>query len=186
MHKLLKSILLSLTIVGPQIADGHGAIEVIVQSGNATPDGNGEFRSFLNPALNNSGQLAFVGLATNTLLRRGDATGVFMASNGSISQLGRAGSAATVTDVFAGFANRIGFSEPLINDAGQVAFTASLNNFSDEGVYLSTMGQLEIVARTGDTLQAVTVNSPDSAVVLLAIEFIANKFGKREFSSFPY
>jgi hypothetical protein len=146
-HLKLAAFLLFTISLHPVCANGN--VRVMVQSGDAMPDGNGVFGRFGRPTINNSGQLAFQGSARGTQLGRGDATGIFLASSDDVFQLGRANAAATSGDTFTGFANRFGFSQPSLNDAGQVAFTASLNDFSQEGVYLASPGQLDNVARTG-------------------------------------
>jgi hypothetical protein len=120
------------TLAGPGIGttndtgifrgDGtSGSLTEIVREGQLAPDGDGGFddaTSFLSPAFNNSGQVAFYGTLTGTA----NAVGFFRGDGTTLTQIAREG------QIFLGstFAS-LNYSAA-INNAGQVAFVGMLGN----------------------------------------------------------
>jgi hypothetical protein len=109
---------LSLFSQGSPIAGTH----IIAISDDPAPDGNGTFREFKRPRLNEAGQVAFFSdLIIGTRGGLDDDTGIFRGEPGvPLTQIAREGLAGTFTP---------GWSDlslyPVIDDSGQVAFTAT-------------------------------------------------------------
>jgi hypothetical protein len=120
-------------------AVGAGQSQVVVQSGDASPDGNGTFRFFQGAVLNDAGQAAFQAVLTGTnqpLLP--DTTGLFVGDGVSpLAQTARQGQAAP-----GGLGPYSSLSLiqdfPAINNAGQIAFFVRTSNNTQRGVFVST------------------------------------------------
>lgn len=134
----------------------------IARQGQAAPDGNGTFNSVNNTALNNVGQLlvsatlagsAGGGFGGNTALYRGDGT--------LLTPIVRSGQSTPDGTALFG-----GAGPSSINDAGQVAFFATLLDtdgaFQGLGIYFydDALGLLT-VAQTGDSMLGSTINFLD-------------------------
>src|SRR5947207_3220778 len=115
-----------LASVALHLSPGPAAAQVIVTplalSGSAAPAG-GNYSGFNGGgyvALNASGQVAFHGQLTG-----GSSTlGIFAGAPGSVQAVALQGSASPVGG------NYVGFSLPVLNDAGQMAFSAGLTGGS--------------------------------------------------------
>ncbi len=57
------------TILGSMNCVAHAEIEVVLATGDPSPDGNGVFAEFLNPSLNDAGQFAILAVLDNTVAR---------------------------------------------------------------------------------------------------------------------
>ncbi len=140
-----------------------GPVVQIARRGAASPDGSGTFSGFGEPALNNAGQVAWEGFIDlgnggSTLddeaIFRGDGSG----PPSIIAREGGAVPTATPPAVFR-FVN-----DPCINDAGQVAFRATVEETGGGGLksalYLfdDALGLVEIV-RIGYPLLGSTINN---------------------------
>ena len=118
----------------------------VVRSGQASPDGNGRFFAFSTrpPPLNDAGHIVFVASLAGTLGGYKDSTGVFLAADGTLTQLAREGEAVPgINGVFEGFTRSL----PSINNADQVAFIADIDAPYPEprlAVLLSTPDSLEV------------------------------------------
>lgn len=130
-----------------------GGLALVVRSGQAAPDGNGNYFifGFASPALNNLGQVAFEATLTGTSGGSTDNEGIFFYdTTGVISQIARTGQAAP--DGNGTFSE---FQSPMINDAGQVAFhaqfTGTTGGSSDSRAYFvgDSVTGLTQFARTG-------------------------------------
>jgi hypothetical protein len=110
----------------------QGAITTLVADATVTPAGDLVFPS--SPAANGSGQVAFVSFFGN---------GLFLLSGGSISKLAAPGQPAPGGDIF------VSFSDPAINEAGQVVFTAQLAS-GQTGVFLASGGAITKIVASGD------------------------------------
>jgi hypothetical protein len=106
------------------------ATEVVVETGDKAPDGDGTFdlglAGSLTAVLNNCGWSAFHANLVNTTLGRGD--GLFLADGSARTQVARTGDPAPgglSADFFRFFSN-----VPALNDGGQILFegTSELNN----------------------------------------------------------
>ncbi len=133
--------------------DGSAQPVQIARGGQGAHDGNGTFFFFGSPALNSSGQTAFLGNLFDTTGGSTDDEGIFRGDgSAALVQIVRAGQAAPDGNgIFLDFGADIA-----LNDAGQAAFTAFLTDTSggsadDLGIYLydDGLGLLQ-VAREGD------------------------------------
>jgi hypothetical protein len=141
--------------------DGVTNLTQIARAGQAPPDGNGTFSGFGfgDPALNNDGQVAFLATLTGTTGGFSGHSGIFRGDGlTSLTQIARAGQAAP-----GGSGELLGFDDPALNDAGQVAFLANLPGRSSRegrsvGIFFhdDALGLLK-VARSGDVLLGSTI-----------------------------
>ncbi len=129
---------------------GDGAtLTRIARLGQAAPDGNGVFSAFFDPALNDAGQAAFVGLLINTTGGSNDDNGVFRGDGAALTRIARSGQAAPDGNgVFADF------GDPALNNAGQAVFTADLlgttgGSNDDSGIFRGDGATLTQIARKG-------------------------------------
>ncbi|MBX3416448.1 MAG: PEP-CTERM sorting domain-containing protein [Pirellulaceae bacterium] len=137
---------------GVFVGDGT-TITQFARSGQASPDGNGSFLAFAAQDINNNGQVAFLGV-----LGQND-VGIFRASSGGITRIGRTGDAAFDGNGFFSTSFATSLSQ---NDAGQVAFIASTAETqgglpTGEGLFTSDGIDNLTVIRTGDSLGGSTV-----------------------------
>jgi hypothetical protein len=103
---------------------GLGATTVkIARQGDPAPDGAGVFAHLggRTPALNNLGQVAFLGNVDPPLGPRYE--GVFRGSGGTVTEIVRAGETTSGGERFVSFAHG-----PVINDRGETAFAAFLED----------------------------------------------------------
>lgn len=136
---------------GLYIGDG-GTLSQILRSGQTSPDGNGSFLNFVDAHLNNSGQVAFLGVMAE------NDGGIFQGSAGGITKIARTGDAAYDGNGFFS-ANYAGLAQ---NDSGQTAFIAStassVGGLPDgEGLFTSDGIDSLTVVRFGDSLEGSTV-----------------------------
>ncbi len=127
----------------------NGSITQIARRGQAAPDGNGLFSTFLFPGFNDSGVLAFRASLSGTSGGLLDDNGIYRTSGGAITQIVREGQAApdgngTFSLLF----------EPVFNNFGAVSFRAGLSGTSggssdDGGIYRSNGTTLTQIAREG-------------------------------------
>jgi len=144
--------------VGIFRGNGTSSPVQIARAGNVAPDGNGNFSDFIDSTINDSGQVAFLGLLTGTRSGFRDDRGIFRGDGMSRPvQLAREGQTAPDgKGIFSEFRN------PALNDAGQAAFLAYFTSNSsgsrDHGLYLydDLLGLMQ-VARVGDTLLDSTI-----------------------------
>ncbi len=130
-------------------ARAQGASDLIVQTNDPAPDGNGTFSWFGDPALNDAGQAAFWAWLTGTSGGANDNEGIFRGTGGPITQIAREGQAAP--DGNGSFAY---FEDPSLNDAGQVAFKAWLRDTAggsddNQGIFRGAGGRITQIAREG-------------------------------------
>ena len=128
---VLMCSLIAVLAIGSQLSNLLAApvTEVIVETGDKAPDGDGTFDLGLSGTvgvLNNCGWAAFHGSLVNTTLGRGD--GEFLADGSTRTQVARTGDPAPgglSADFFRYFSN-----VPALNDGGQMLFegTSELNN----------------------------------------------------------
>jgi hypothetical protein len=125
-----------------------GSVQLVERSGNAAPGTGLNFSSFSTPTLNSTGMVAFAGTVTGQT----NIYGLWSGAPGNIQLVAREG------DQAPGAASGIEFEtfdDPVLNAAGQVAFSAGLmgpgittaNNF---GIYCGTPGNLTMVAQVGE------------------------------------
>ncbi|HEX8323466.1 MAG TPA: choice-of-anchor tandem repeat NxxGxxAF-containing protein [Tepidisphaeraceae bacterium] len=123
-----------------------GLIAAVALRGTAAPGGeNYDFFSSINsPALSGTGQVGFYSQLTGGT---GFGNfGIFAGAPGSIAVAARSGTAAPAGGNYRG----LGFTNPGLNEAGQVAFTADLTGgTSNQGFFTGTPGAITAVALNG-------------------------------------
>jgi len=124
-----------------------------LSGGNATIPGvsSSTFASFGNPAINNSGDVAFQATMAFTGANASNRSALWVTKNGSLVLVARAGASAPGGGIF------VKFGDPQINSDGLVSFSATLEK-GVQGVTDSTatgiwkanaQGTLTLVARSG-------------------------------------
>ena len=137
-------------------ADGN--ISTKYKSWTSAPGiSGGDFFDFAgtSPAINASGKLVFQTSVSGDNINSTNNIGLWSDASGALSLLARKGSQTPGTPagaVFEGFSNR-----PVMNNSGQVVFSASLKTgeggvdyTNNEGIWIGTAGNLELVVREGD------------------------------------
>jgi hypothetical protein len=114
----------------------QGEIVGLVQQGDPAP-GGGTFDTASAPWSNGVDQVVFVGS-----LQSPSRGGVFLWSEGTVSQIAQTGDPAPGGGVF------VSFSLPTINSTGQVAFGAVVSG--GQGVFLFSEGRVTKIVRSGD------------------------------------
>ncbi|HEX8324928.1 MAG TPA: choice-of-anchor tandem repeat NxxGxxAF-containing protein [Tepidisphaeraceae bacterium] len=115
-----------------------GALGAVARTGNPAP-GGGNYSDFSFPVINGAGQVAFLALTGDSSNR-----GIFAGTPGAVAAVARSGTPAPGGGNY-GFLN-----DPVLNGAGQVAFTAGLTGgTSTQGIFVGTPGAVAAVARNG-------------------------------------
>jgi hypothetical protein len=127
---------------GIVLSNPNGTFQQIVDSND------GSFAVF-DPSLNIFGRVAFTGFS---FIGDTQVLGVFTSHGGPVT---------TVADTRGPFSS---FSEPSLNDLGQVVFTADLDEFGPnglpvQGVFTGPNPMRDKVLRAGDTYEGVTISS---------------------------
>jgi hypothetical protein len=136
---------------GSGLYRGNGVTTTaIVRQGDPSPAGDGSFGSFefIQPTMNDLGQLAFVGQVNQP--GGGSYRAVYRGSGDVPTEIARTGQPTSGGKTFAGFSYG-----PVINSAGQIAFAASLQDFPgdptfDIALYRADGNALTEVIRRGD------------------------------------
>ncbi len=148
--------------LGVYRADGTQLVQ-LVRKAQFVPDHNGRFLDFFQNyvAINNHGVAAFTANLTGTSGGTADNQAVFLADGTNLTQVVRKGQLAPDGNgVFAGFGS------PALNQAGQLAFTATLTGTSggtkdNEGVFVVTPGlTIKQAIRSGEVIGGETVFNP--------------------------
>ncbi len=136
-----------------------GTLAVLAREGSEGPGpglGAGvNFNTFFfNPAINSAGMVAFRGSLIGTGVDGSNNSGIWLHSGGSLAVVARTGADGPGPDLGAGV-NFSGFSDPVLNAAGNVAFVGSLTGTGVDatnsgGVWTITGGVLAAVARSGN------------------------------------
>jgi hypothetical protein len=132
----------------------QGRNDIIVQSGQTIPGGNGTFSTFQTALLNDSGQVAFFSNLFGTPGGTLDNQGVYLGTGGTATQIARTGQIAPGGNgTLSGFTTSFGTRFSL-NNAGQVAILAGISgtsggNADNLGYYRGTGGSLTQMARLG-------------------------------------
>lgn len=106
-------------------------LEQLARAGQASPDGNGSFTGFLDLAVNDAGQAAFLGLLTGTSGGTSDDSGIFFYDDGlgllSVVREGDELLGSTITDLlFEDSVGTGGDERGGLNELGQVAYRFTL------------------------------------------------------------
>ncbi|MCH8096998.1 MAG: hypothetical protein IID53_07960 [Proteobacteria bacterium] len=119
------------------------------------------FQSFIDPSLNDSGDVAFLAFTGPSGGDITDSSGIFTWSAGSIDPVALRGQVAPGTggDVFLEFSRPRasgGFFGPIINNTGDMVFRAFLDTVSerDNGIWFGNSGGLTLIGREGDVAPA--------------------------------
>lgn len=128
------------------VSDASGTVETIAATGSVPPGApDATFNQLdLNPAMNASGKVAFV--SSLTAADPFAKSGIWAGTPGSLEMLARAGSPAPGTDgkTFQRF-----LSPVEINEAGQVAWWATLASGGGAGVWVTEGAETRLVAASG-------------------------------------
>jgi hypothetical protein len=136
-------------------SEGSGSLALVARLGSHAPGTpSGVSYSVLGePGWNNAGQTAFNAVLTGSGVDSTNSDGNWSGGSGSLALVARRGDHApgTPSGVNYGFLK----DHPLLNDAGQTAFFATLigsgvASANDEGVWSEGSGSLALVAREGD------------------------------------
>ena len=135
--KLTPSRTLALLLAGVSLASAQdGSIRIIASSGTPALGQTGNFSAFIDPVLNGSGTVAFLGYTAG-----GQA--IYTTSGTNLVALVVTGqSAPLINNTFNGF------TAPLLNESGTVAFTGT-TFAGGQAVYWTSGGALTTVAGTG-------------------------------------
>ncbi len=123
-----------LTFVSVASVQGQVSYEIVALKGDPIPDGNGSYSSFESPVLNDRGEAAFVANLTVTGSGGEDSRGIFRGDGKrSLAKIARRGEAAPD-----GNGEFFSFRDPVLNNAGQVAFESGLDNTNggSSGIFL--------------------------------------------------
>lgn len=150
------------------LADGEGSLVPIARGGDPPPDANGSFIGLEWPALNNSGQVAFLGDLSGTSDGEGDNRGIFLGSGpGDFTQIARKGEQVPGGNgTFFDFGSTVSGSRGVaLNNVGQTAFLGELSGTSggssdNQALYLhDEVHGLTEVARLGDAYLGSNISS---------------------------
>jgi hypothetical protein len=149
--------------IAPPIGDNYSGVFIgdgnsntlIARWSDPVPGGSGILSGFFAPAINNHGQAGFIAVIydDNAFTR-----GMFIGDGNSLSLVARVGQPAPDgVGVFRGFAD-VTANMPVINDVGQIAFWAFMEedlgggtSAYTEGIYFGDGDSLIQIARTGQT-----------------------------------
>ncbi|HMV49013.1 MAG TPA: hypothetical protein PLD20_03455 [Blastocatellia bacterium] len=123
---------------------GAGPVQIVAKSGDKAGDTGGEFKDFLSPAVNARGDIAFIGKM------EGRAQGIFVKTAKGIETV------ALLDQKIPGGKGEFevfnNFTQPSINDKGEVVFYGQIKN-SDVGIfYRDEKGVLHTLVKRGDKM----------------------------------
>ena len=140
-------------------SEGSGALTLVARTGEQAADlaSGVVFSIFRNPTINHSGQTTFLAFLSGSGVNTDNDCAIFSGDSTTLDLIARSGDLVPGADsaVF----DRL--TAPGTNALGQVAFTAFLDgpnvsslNGNTRGIYATNLdGQLNKVARTGDTIE---------------------------------
>jgi hypothetical protein len=141
-------LVLSLSMSTGRTVQADSGLQTIALSGRVAPGTSVSFESFSIPAIS-GGYAAFSASIAGAGVDSSNRNGVWSHADGAGTTLiARAGT----TDPNAGGDAFIDFDQPVINSAGQIAFTGYLAS-GGPGVWRYSNGALSIVAKRGDIAQ---------------------------------
>jgi hypothetical protein len=135
------------------IAGSQGSLRLVASQDAPAPGAAGRrFGEIDNPALNNLGQTAFVASLSGGAFD----SGIWSEGGGSLQLVARSGDPTPGATglVFAPFDSEFHPAIPVLNDAGQMAFSAEMYNAEGAhggGIWRGRAGQLDLVVRDGMT-----------------------------------
>lgn len=140
-----------------------GTLSVAARTGTDGPGPNVgagvQFSAMRDPAINDAGEVAFLGFLTGTGVDNTNRTGIWTNAGGALAVVARSGSDGPGPNLgagveFSGFLSLLSFEPQAFNAAGEVAFRALLNgtgvdSTNNQGIWTNVGGTLSAVARTG-------------------------------------
>jgi hypothetical protein len=163
-------------------SEGSGTLALVARGGDhapGTPSGvNFRIIGSYSPALNSAGQTVFISSLTGSGVDSTNDRGIWSDRTGSLALVARSGDQAPGMSGGANYGSFL--SDPILNDAGQIAFVATLigtgvDSTNDSSLWLDGSGSLSLVAREGDhapgTPEGVVFRGPpglDASLVLNA------------------
>lgn len=138
-----------------------GNLHLVARKGASAPgtDAGVNFTGFQTPEFNDSGEPTFFALLSGTgVTPLFNDSGIWSEGGGTMHLVARAGMAAPGTAAGIRFGGLTGYGDPVINDAGQVAFYATLagpgvTTGDAKGIWAEGPNGLQLVARTGQGIR---------------------------------
>lgn len=154
MKMKMKTVLISAAFAAAAAAVSTTQAQVVystvARSGEAAPGaGNGAaFAGFNGARLNDAGQAVFVATLGGGGVNSTNNSAIYSGSPGSLMLAARSGDTAPGAPASTKYQ---GFISPLLNNAGQLAFRATLNDVggSSQGIFTGAPSSIALVARTG-------------------------------------
>jgi len=139
-------------------ADASGSLRAVALRDGAAPGTSAgvTFISFTaSTDLNNAGQVSFAANIFGTGVVSGtNSQGIWSEGSGSLALVVRAGDHAPGTASGVNFSTAFNFWDPVLNDAGQIAFIDNLSDgsgsFVGSGIWSGSSGNLALIARDGN------------------------------------
>ncbi len=128
-----------------------GSLTLVAREGSAAPGTSAVFSRLLGAStLNNAGQMTFRGQLSGPGVNSSNNTGIWSKRSGSLALVARTGSIAPGTG-----ANYSFFHNPILNDAGQIAFIGGLtgpgvSGSNGIGIWSKGSGSLALEVREGE------------------------------------
>ncbi|QEG36264.1 DUF7453 family protein [Bythopirellula goksoeyrii] len=179
---IIRCTVLYLAFVGIGLLESLGTnaeaegLRTVAVSSNVAPDSGDIFSSFGLPVLNDHGQTAFPGTLAGPGVDPSNDLGLWSEGTGTLGLVARESSAAPGTS-----ANFSSLSDPVLNNAGQIAFLGGLAGLgvdpnNDRGIWSEGGGPIALVAREGDA-------APDTTVIFsrIALPPVFNNSGQTAF-----
>lgn len=157
------------TAIFSEAVGSPGLPGIVAREGNSAPSIAGvNYANFEPPVLNGTGQTAFIASLTGVGVDSSNRVGIFSETvglPGSPNLVAREGDPAPGTASGVNYGGRRPLSDMTLNDAGDIAFRASLTGpgvdlTNDRAIYsdaVGTPGSLGLVARTGDPAPGTTL-----------------------------
>ncbi len=160
--KMFKMCAIGVAVVGLINLNCHGiTYRTVALSDDFVPGIQGlQFGRIDNPVINADGQVAFSVSFINNGVFEADNRGIWVENSGVFRLVARSGDTAPSTETGSVYNN---IFNPLINDAGQVAFLSSLSGpgidfTNDFGIWSEGTGTSSLVAREGDAIPGSATN----------------------------
>jgi len=134
-------------------SEGSGSLSLVTRKGDGAPGTSVSFAGLGSPVINRVGQTAFQASLTGPGVNINNSEGIWFEDGGSLSLVAREGDGAPGTS-----ASFRSISDPILNGAGQVAFSSFLtgsgvSSNNDRGIWAQDLsGMLTLIAREGDLL----------------------------------
>jgi hypothetical protein len=156
----------------------HDTLELVARKGSQPPGtATGVACWVINsPVLSDGGKIAFDAMLTGPAVTTSNDRGVWAGTAGNLALVARSGTPAPDTSSGVTFQ---GFSTPVVNSAGHLAFRAGLvgggvNAGNNAGVWSTRSGSLDLVVRTGDPAPG----APAGAVFSQFVSNVINDAGQ--------